>query len=200
MRYGMVVDLKRCVGCNSCTVMCKVENGTPPGVLWARVLRLESGDYPARRLSLPVLCMHCKDPPCQKACPTGATIKRPDGIVYVDTAKCIGCRYCMMACPYQARYFNDALRGYFPGQGFTPYEVVKYKDHPPGVVSKCHFCKHRVDQGLQPACVANCIAKARYFGDLDDPNSEVSQIIRTRRGDQLHADLGTDPSVYYLPP
>ncbi|MEK7848846.1 MAG: sulfate reduction electron transfer complex DsrMKJOP subunit DsrO [Chloroflexota bacterium] len=201
MRYGMVIDLKRCIGCYGCQIACKAENATPPGVFWARVLKQEAGKFPAvRRSSLPLLCMHCQDPACQQVCPTGATTKRPDGIVVVDADKCVGCRYCMMACPYNARYFHAKERAYF-GQGLlTQYEKAGYPNHPTGVVEKCHFCYHRLEKGLEPACVANCMALARFFGDLDDPHSEVSRLIREKRGQQLHSELGTDPSVYYLPP
>lgn len=201
MRYGMVIDLKRCIGCYGCQIVCKAENATPPGVLWARVLKKEFGKYPnVRRLSLPLLCMHCQDPACKTVCPTGATTQNGGGIVTVDETKCVGCRYCMMACPYQARYFHAKEREYFPGQGLTPFEQVGYQRHAPGMVSKCDFCQHRLEEGLEPACVANCMCKARYFGDLDDPNSEVSRLIRDRAGYQLHPELGTDPSVYYLSP
>lgn len=203
MRYGMVIDLKRCIGCYGCQIACKAEHATPPGIFYARVFKQEIGKYPnVRRLSLPLLCMHCADPPCLHVCPTGATAKREEdgGVVVIDKDKCVGCRYCMMACPYGARYFHAKEREYFPGQGLTPYEEWGYKDHPPGVVEKCDFCVERVEKGLMPACVANCPTKARYFGDLDDPYSEVSRLIRERGGSQLHPELGTDPSVYYLPP
>jgi molybdopterin-containing oxidoreductase family iron-sulfur binding subunit len=144
--------------------------------------------------------MHCKDPECLKACPTGATVQRADGIVYVDDTKCVGCRYCMNACPYTARYFNAKERYYFGEQGPTPFEERGYKRHQTGVVSKCDFCQHRVDSGLEPACVANCMCKARIFGDLDDPYSEVSRLIKEKGGRPLYPELGTDPSVYYLQP
>lgn len=201
MRYGMVIDLKKCIGCYGCHIACKSENCTPPGILWSRVLQYEWGKYPSiRRLSLPVLCMHCADPPCQKVCPTGATARRPDGIVTVDSAKCMGCMSCVIACPYRARSLHAKERGYFLDQGLTPYEVVGYQKHPPGVVEKCDFCLTRLERGLEPACVVGCMARARYFGDLDDRHSEVSQLIRNRRGLQIYPELGTDPSVYYLPP
>jgi molybdopterin-containing oxidoreductase family iron-sulfur binding subunit len=144
--------------------------------------------------------MHCQEPPCLEVCPTGATQKREDGIVFIDADRCVGCRACMVACPYQSRYFNDQVRGYFPGQGLTPYEEWAYAKHPPDVVEKCDFCRDRLAQGKEPACVANCMTRARYFGDLDDPQSEVSRLIREKAGYQLHPELGTDPSVYYLPP
>jgi molybdopterin-containing oxidoreductase family iron-sulfur binding subunit len=201
MRYGMVIDLKRCVGCFGCQLACKAENGTRPGTLWSRVVKQESGTFPnVKRYALPFLCMHCETPPCRDVCPTGATVKRLDGIVTVDADKCVGCRYCMMVCPYNARYYQDAELTYFPGQGPNAYEQAVYSQHPTGVVEKCEFCIERVQRGLDPACAANCMAKARIFGDLDDPNSDVSRLIREEDGFQLHPEIGTGPSVYYLSP
>lgn len=196
----MVIDLAKCIGCHACSMACKAENGTPPGVWWGKVVIDEVGAYPNTRLTFtPLLCMHCKNAPCVQVCPTGASYKRPDGIVAVDYDKCIGCRYCMAACPYGARTFVNEIRPYYPDRGFTPYEQQMYQNHRAGVVEKCNLCMQRVDKGLEPACVATCPAYARVFGDLDDPNSEVSKLIAERRGVQLLADLGTDPSVYYLP-
>ncbi len=200
MRYGMVIDLKRCIGCYSCQIACKAENATPPEVLWSRVINYEWAKYPmARTLALPVLCMHCADAPCVKACPNGATTRSEQGIVTVDANKCMGCGSCIIACPYQARTLNKKTGGYF-AQGLTPYEKVGYQRHAVGAVGKCDFCQTRVAKGLEPACVAGCMAKARYFGDLDDPASQVSQLIKSRRGFQLWPEFGTDPSVFYLPP
>ena len=200
MRYGMVLDVSRCVGCNACSVACKQENATPPGVLYSRVLAIESGEYPNTRLSFrPILCMHCEEPACAAVCPTGATHKLENGIVVVDADKCIGCRYCMAACPYNARYFNfQESPGYFPGMQLTAYEQVKGGSHPVGVVEKCNFCLDRVEAGDVPACVATCPAGARFFGDLDDPNSEVSRLLAAHKGEQLFPELGTNPSVYYI--
>ncbi|MBI4589280.1 MAG: 4Fe-4S dicluster domain-containing protein [Candidatus Rokubacteria bacterium] len=196
----MVIDLKRCVGCYGCVIACKAEHVTRPGVMWARVLKAESGTYPAvRRLSLPLLCMQCRDPACLPVCPTGATVQREDGVVVIDRELCIGCRYCMQACPYGARYFNDGADTYFPGLP-TPYEQSGDDRHPSGVVEKCDFCLARVERGLEPACVANCMTKARVFGDLDDPESDISRLIRRKAGFQLNPEFGTDPCVYYLPP
>jgi len=200
MRYGMVIDLKRCIGCTGCSVVCKSENATPPGVLWLRVVKQESGTYPqVRRVSVPLQCMHCAEPPCLEVCPTGATFKHRNGIVDINADECVGCRYCMMACPYDQRFFNDGLSRYFD-EGLTPYEEIGYGRHQEGVVSKCNFCLPRLNQGLEPACVANCMARARTFGDLDDPNSEVSKLIRDRGGHQLYPELGTHPAIRYLPP
>src|SRR3990172_2934190 len=197
---GMVIDLKRCIGCHACTVACKLENATPPGVFWCRCLEVETGKYPlAKRSFVPVLCNHCDDPPCLRACPSGATTKREeDGLVLVDADLCIGCKACMEACPYEARFFLDEIRPYYPA-GFTPFEEVGYKRHQKGTVSKCTFCDQRLERGLLPACVETCPTVARTFGDFDDPDSEVSRLIRQRYAIQLRPEEGTNPTVYYLP-
>jgi molybdopterin-containing oxidoreductase family iron-sulfur binding subunit len=200
MRLGMVIDLKRCVGCYACQIACKVENGTRPGTLWARVVRRETGRFPdVRRVSIPLLCMHCRDAACVEVCPTGASQRREDGVVFIDADRCAGCRYCMMACPYGARSYQDETRAYFAPARATPFEERRAADHPECVVEKCDFCRHRLARGVEPACVANCMTRARIFGDLEDPLSEVSRLIREQGGVQLHAELGTDPSVFYLP-
>ncbi len=171
------------------------------GHLFARVLKQEEGTYPTvRNISLPVLCNHCEDPPCVEVCPTGASfVWEEDGIVDIDHDKCVGCRTCMLACPYSNRYFNDTARNYFGDGGVTPFERVHADRHQIGVVMKCDFCRDRVRDGKDPACVANCSANARTFGDLDDPLSDVSQLIKDRAGFNLHPEKGTKPSVYYLP-
>ncbi len=199
-RYGMVIDLKACIACHACSVACKAENGTPAGVWWSKVLTTEKGKFPAAAIvSTPMLCMHCGNPPCVAVCPTGASYKRADGLVLVNYDACMGCRYCEAACPYGARTFIESIKGYYPGQPLVPYEQVSYTRHQVGVEEKCTFCIERFNQGKEPACVATCPAYARHFGDLSDPNSEVSQLISQRQGFQLLPELGTDPSVYYLP-
>lgn len=213
-RWGMVIDLKRCIGCYSCMIACKQENFLPPDIFWTRVLSTETGEYPqVVSVVVPVLCNHCKEAICVKICPTGASSRREDGIVEVDYDKCVGCRYCVVACPYQQRtFYGDAKKEYFPGQGFTEFELIGRKLNPlqQGTVLKCRFCEQRIDEGVRkglrpgedreatPACVNQCPAKARTFGDIDDPGSKVSALIKRRKGSQLHPEFGTEPSVYYI--
>lgn len=213
-RWGMVINLNKCIGCYGCMVACKQEHYLPPKIFWGRVLVDEAGKFPSvKKLVYPVLCNHCKDAACVKVCPTGASIKRDDGIVLIDYDKCVGCRYCVMACPYQQRtFYGDDKREYFPGQGFTELEMIGKKLYPlqEGTVVKCTFCAERIDEGIKrglkpgvdrdvtPACVNACPAKARYFGDIDDPTSEVSRLVSERKAFQLSPESGTNPSVYYI--
>jgi molybdopterin-containing oxidoreductase family iron-sulfur binding subunit len=188
-----------------------VTNFTPPGVFWGRLLKAETGSFPVSlRQGLPVLCMQCKEPECKKVCPTKATSQHEDGIVTIDKNLCVGCKYCIVACPYGARYFVGRWQGYFkePPEPFekveNPFEIYAKRQwqekRGEGTATKCDFCIERVQLGGNPACVDTCPAKARYFGDLDDPESEVSRLIKTQRGFQLNPEFGTNPSVYYLPP
>jgi len=206
LRYGMVIDLERCIGCYACTIACKMENGISQGS-WIRVdtmggqqIDTAKGEYPnLSMLYLPRLCMHCQDAPCVEVCPTGACYKREDGIVLVDYDKCVGCKYCIVACPYTTRYHNKEGSGYFAAEP-TPDEKLGYQQHKLGAAEKCTFCMHRVERGEEPACVEACPTSARHFGNLDDPQSEVSRLITSKYGAPLLKDLGTKPSVYYLPP
>lgn len=200
-RWGMVIDLARCVGCNACTVACKIENGTPADHYWARVYTEETGTFPdVKTTYVPALCNHCADAPCVTVCPTGASHQRDDGIVLVDQDKCIGCRACMMACPYSNRFYlkKGELQTGYQGDARTVFEDTKWQWFTEGTVTKCTFCAHRVDDGLEPACVVTCPTEARIFGDLDDPESRPSTLIRDRNGLQPLAELGTNPSVYYV--
>jgi len=197
----MAIDLERCLGCWTCAVVCKAENNVPMGLWWNRVLTrggdgmdMPSGTYPDLEMSyLPLSCQHCEDAPCAKVCPTGATHIRNDGVVLIDYDKCIGCRYCMAACPYGVRVFNWAQPQRIPDFDYG-YAAAR----PKGVVEKCTFCVQRLDQGLDPACVVSCPAQARIFGDLNDPESTVSKAIRERGGQRLKEEKGTKPKVFYL--
>jgi phenylacetyl-CoA:acceptor oxidoreductase 27-kDa subunit len=213
-RWGMVIDLKKCVNCYACMIACKQEHFLPPDVFWNRLLTSEAGEYPrVRKLFYPVLCNHCKDAACVEVCPSGASSSRPDGIVTIDADKCTGCQYCVIACPYQQRtFYGDDHKEYFPGQGLTELEIIGKDIYPlqEGTVIKCNFCQERIDAGLKkglkpgkdreatPACVNTCMVNARHFGDLDDPGSLVSELINRRKGYQLHPEWGTDPAVYYV--
>ena len=199
MRYGMVIDLNRCVGCDTCAMACKQHNGTPKGVYWSKVLRREKGKYPNSHMHYqPMLCMQCKEAECERVCPTGASYKREDGIVAIDPDKCIGCEFCVMACPYGARTKLIVIQPYYPEKGVTPYERAICGQHQTGVVGKCDFCASRLEEDKKPACVQACVAIARHFGDLDDPESEVSKLVETGKAKPLLPDVGTDPSVFYI--
>jgi molybdopterin-containing oxidoreductase family iron-sulfur binding subunit len=211
-KWVMVIDIRKCVGCHACTIACVVENKLPPGVVYRPVIEEQIGEYPnvSWRFT-PRPCMQCDNPPCVPVCPVGATWKSADGIVDIDYNACIGCRYCLTACPYQARTsdFGDHWTDGTPGQGQMPYEEVpmfeygkewKREDHksPVGNARKCHFCRHRLQQGLLPQCVTSCIGRATFFGDANDPNSLVSQLTHKPNATRLKEELGTEPRVYYL--
>lgn len=205
MRYGMVIDTKQCIGCQTCAVTCKITNNVPQGVFWNRVLTdggeypdTAGGEFPYCHLSfLPLSCQHCENPACTKVCPVGATYKDPDtGVVRQDYDKCIGCRMCMAACPYTGvRSFNWQEPQYAIDVALGDAKSPTHQKH---TVEKCTFCYQRSSQGQAPACMIVCPGRARHWGDLDDPNSEVSQLIRERSYMQLLPEEGTKPSVYYL--
>jgi len=197
----MLIDLSRCVGCNACSVACKASNATPEGVHFTHVDKVESGKYPNTvTLFFPRACMHCENAPCVTVCPTHASYKRSDGIVMVDESKCIGCRYCIAACPYGARTYVKEIKSYYGNSSSNSFEQTGYSEYTIGTVSKCELCSKRVDQGYQPACVQTCPAVARKFGDLDDPNSDISKLISSSDAVQLLPELGTNPSFYYILP
>jgi molybdopterin-containing oxidoreductase family iron-sulfur binding subunit len=216
--YGMVIDTRRCVGCRACMVACKAENKTPPGVFYTvvfdHVVEPRIDDKP---LFMTKPCFHCENPPCVDVCPVAATFKRQrDGIVVVDYDRCIGCRYCMTACPYGARYFDygdnypatDAGTPYaeLPSPEYNQFRVRAAAASPVGNVRKCTFCVHlqdergRYDQqaGRWPACAKTCTGHAIHFGDFHDPHSDVSRLLRERQAIRLKEELGTNPNVYYL--
>lgn len=179
-RYGMLVDLRRCIGCQSCTVSCSVENQTPIGEFRTTVRQYEVTDEQniANNVLLPRLCNHCDNPPCVPVCPVQATYQRKDGIVVIDNERCIGCAYCVQACPYDARFINEETK----------------------TADKCTFCAHRLEVGLLPACVESCVGGARIIGDMRDPESTISKMLLEFK-DQLKVlkpSEGTAPHVFYL--
>lgn len=175
-RYGMVIDTRKCVGCYACRVSCQMQNELPVEESYIKFYEKETGVFPnVKNEIIPVQCQHCEDAPCVSVCPTKATYTTDEGIVLVDAEKCIGCKYCMVACHYGART----------------------QDHNTGVVEKCRFCAELVAEGQQPACVSTCISNARIFGDLDDPNSEVSKAIVKMNAQPLRPDLGK-AKIYYV--
>ncbi|MDR7480890.1 MAG: 4Fe-4S dicluster domain-containing protein [Armatimonadota bacterium] len=209
-QWVMVIDLRKCVGCSACTIACVAENKLPPGVVYRPVVEEELGTYPnVTRRFLPRPCMQCDNPPCVPVCPVSATYKRPDGIVAIDYDACIGCRYCIVACPYNARVFDTGehytdgtpelnLVERLPAFEYGQRRTRERDASPVGNARKCHFCTHRLEAGLLPACVTTCIGRATFFGDASDPDSLVSELIARPNVMRLKEDLGTRPRVYYL--
>ncbi|MDD5703655.1 MAG: 4Fe-4S dicluster domain-containing protein [Dehalococcoidales bacterium] len=177
-RWAMVIDLRRCVGCQACTLACQMNNDLPLGMFWNIVTTTSTkGSFPNINYNhLPRPCFHCEEPPCVDCCPTGASTKSKDGIVTVNPDTCIGCGACIVACPYGARTKNKNL----------------------GIVQKCTFCEDIIYEGKEPYCVASCHQRARIFGDISDPESEVYQLVNKENAVQIMPELGTDPHVYYI--
>jgi len=176
-RLTMVIDTRKCVGCMDCVVACKTENGVPEGFNRDWITQRLQGSFPTLSLEIrSQRCNHCDDPPCVSCCPTGASHVHPFGaVVLVNKDECIGCKACVASCPYDARFI-----------------------HPDGYADKCTFCIHRVEEGLQPACVAVCPTRCMYFGDLDDPQSQVSRLLASRKHHSLLPEAGTKPRIFYL--
>lgn len=175
-RYGIAIDTTRCIGCHACRVACQNQNGLGPTEAYNWIKELERGSFPAySKRFVPVQCNHCENAPCQRVCPTGATYTTKEGVVLVNPKTCVGCKYCMEACPYKVR-------------------IVEHKK---GIVEKCRLCIEMVREGGIPACVATCPTGVRIFGDLDDPNSEISRFIAETGAQPLRADLNTRPKIFY---
>ena len=216
-KFGLVIDIGACIGCRTCMWACKEENNTPDTIspLWIEVFQLDSEtdltghpSYDELRKGattsytqspqdgkwyMPVACFHCDNAPCVKVCPTGATYKAKDGLVLMDYEKCIGCRLCVVACPYSSRRFN----WHKPlGYGENINDLVPKR--PMGVAEKCTLCVHRTRRGKLPRCVEVCPVQARHFGDLNDPNSEISQILKQNMSFRLLEEMNTQPSVRYI--
>lgn len=190
-KFTMIIDMDRCVGCQTCVVSCQLFHSVTPGVAWNRVDAIEWGSWPqSGRAYFPHGCYHCDDPLCASVCPTGATFKRTDGIVVIDQKVCIGCGVCLTACEYGARSLPKIQNWFYEQEVPAPYEA--YRSQPIGVAQKCDFCFDRVAEGLQPWCVESCFCEARIFGDLEDAQSSVVKAIEET---DLQQVIGT--SVYY---
>lgn len=200
MRLGLIIDKRRCYGCQACTVACKAQNGTPPGVFWCKTLLHENGVYPNAFIEYePKICNHCDDAPCVKVCPTGASMKMQDGTVQIDADKCIGCEACIPACPYGSRYLiKDKAATYWETGKQTEWEKVMQPRFKVGTVSKCNFCVDRRSRGLLPACVQTCAGGARIFGDLDDPSSPIAILMKQENPQPLPSKFGAKPNVFYI--
>jgi molybdopterin-containing oxidoreductase family iron-sulfur binding subunit len=209
-KFGMVIDLQRCILCRSCTIACKQENKTPPGMLYNPVLEEETGEYPkAGRRWFPRPCNHCDKPACLEACPEKAIKKRDDGIVYIDPDICKGVQACVSACPYGVPLFDEGAK-YHDGKGAwneTPSPELGLMQKPgkrvfAGKSRKCSFCVHKQGENGDyislPACAKTCMGKAIHFGDLNDPAGELQTLIKARKHMRLKEEEGTEPNVYYL--
>ena len=203
-RWTMLIDLRKCDGCSACTDACRDAHDVPEGQEWIKVYRITTG---TGSYFLPRPCMHCDNAPCLKVCPVGATFRSQDGLILVDEDRCIGCRYCMAACPYDARYFNWSS----PADTGTDTDLSEqvsrgHLHHKRGVVEKCTFCAHRLDNGKLPACAEGCPMKAIYFGDANEDflsngveTIRLSKVLATQQTFRYKEELGTGPHVIYLP-
>ncbi|MDK7724663.1 4Fe-4S dicluster domain-containing protein [Slackia exigua] len=219
MKLGMAIDLDRCIGCRTCAAICKNHNSEPEGIWWNRVFTIGSNEHQVAYETasdgfqmdfMPLSCQQCENPSCVKVCPTGASYVNDDGVILIDYERCIGCRYCISACPYQVRQFNwqdpKPLKemgedGYIYGWPLDYRDsgrLVYTQNRPKGVVEKCTFCAQYVAKGENPVCVHGCPMNARIFGDMEDPDSDINQYLEGRSFTRLKEENGTSPKVFYI--
>ncbi len=206
-RFVMVIDLAKCDGCKKCTAACQKMHFTPKDREWIKVFQMQDSEA-TPSYWFPKPCFHCDNPPCTKVCPVNATFKRQDGIVLIDNERCIGCRFCMAACPYSARFFNWERPAETPEMDKITYSPEQGYPRRVGTVEKCDFCPDMIRDGLMPACAAGCPMQAIAFGDenedavttSDGQTIRLSTLIEQNAGYQYMEELGTKPRVYYLPP
>jgi Fe-S-cluster-containing dehydrogenase component len=208
-RWGMAIDVRKCPpGCTECITACHTRHNVPDfgnpkdEIRWIGTAKMEQV-FPAethpripevvKELAVPVLCNHCEDPPCVRVCPTKATFKRPDGIVMMDYHRCIGCRFCMAACPYGSRSMN-----FRDPRPFIKTINPDFPTRTKGVVEKCNFCEERLAKGILPACVIACPQKALTFGDVEDPGSDIRRLLDEKFSLRRRQELGTGPQIYYI--
>lgn len=203
-RFAMAIDLKNCIACHACAVACKMNNNLPKEVWYNRIVTeggsymdTASGTYPndLHREYWPTTCQHCSNPSCVAVCPTGASSVTEEGIVTIDKELCIGCQSCMDACPYGVRTYIESEPEYVLDFAMGDWDAPVHKK---GTVEKCTFCTNRTARGEVPACMDLCLGRARYWGDIDDPDSEISQLIASREYVKLKEESGTEPNCFYL--
>lgn len=204
MKYGLAIDLTSCMGCHTCSIACKQANNLPNGVFWNNVqtdggesLDTARGTYPddLHCIPYPINCQHCSSPACVSVCPTGASYQREDGLVLVENEDCIGCGSCITACPYDVRTLYDSELTYSVDFSVGDYDAPTHKQ---GTVGKCTGCANRLDRDEVPACMELCPGRARYWGDLDDPESDVSKYLEGKSPERLLESAGTEPNVYFV--
>jgi molybdopterin-containing oxidoreductase family iron-sulfur binding subunit len=200
----MAIDLRKCIGCHACSVACKSNNNLPTGKWYNRV-ETDGGEYrdTARGTYpydltlgwIPITCQHCSNPACKAVCPVEAIIQREDGIIVQDNEVCIGCQLCVTACPYEVRFFNEEAPEYFVDFPLGDWDASKHIEKK---VEKCTFCVNRIDRGGKPACMELCLGRARYWGDLDDPASDISKYLADKQTERMLEEKGTEPNCYYI--
>ena len=203
-RYAFAIEIDKCIACHSCAIACKSNNNLPQEIWWNRVeteggayMDTAAGEYPKTlsRTYWPINCQHCSNPACVTVCPTGASYVRDDGLVEINAEECINCKSCIQACPYDVRRAYDEEPEYYVDFPLGDWDAP---EHVQNTVAKCTGCANRIDRGEVPACMEFCWTRCRHWGDIDDPNSDISKLIASKDYVRLHEKEGTEPNVYYI--